>query len=394
MGGRHGRNGGVELREKSIRIVFSYRGKQRKETLYLDNAPLPNTPANAKYALRVAAQVRESIKAGTFVYKEFFPNSPNAEEHSPDDIMLHATMDRWLDLLELKPSTKAQYVRRINSFWKKALPDQAIRAVRHSHILEALKKGTWKSGKSRNNELSMIRGFFEFAKHDKLIDDNPCEDVSRVGYQPPPPDPFSLSEANLILKVIAEKEHEQTRNYCETMFFTGMRSSEGIAAAWSNFDQSRRELKIDGGNVYDEETDTTKTFTARIIKLNSVAFRAIMRQKNYTFFSKSGKIFHDPATGHPWSYAKITDVRTFWERALKLAGVRYRKPYNMRHTYATIGLMGGAKPAFMAKQLGHSLQMFFNVYSKWISSDDDMREMDRIEAAINANSPELTQKLG
>ncbi|ELX12978.1 phage integrase-like catalytic core domain-containing protein [Janthinobacterium sp. HH01] len=48
----------------------------------------------------------------------------------------------------------------------------------------------------------------------------------------------------------------------------------------------------------------------------------------------------------------------------------------MRHTYATIGLMSGAKPGFLAKQLGHGLRMFFTVYAKWISSSDDDLEME------------------
>jgi integrase len=68
--------GGVELRETSIRILFSYQGKQRKETLYLDNAPLPPTPANAKYARRVVAEIKDKIDAGTFRYVDYFPHSP------------------------------------------------------------------------------------------------------------------------------------------------------------------------------------------------------------------------------------------------------------------------------------------------------------------------------
>jgi integrase len=44
--------------------------------------------------------------------------------------------------------------------------------------------------------------------------------------------------------------------------------------------------------------------------------------------------------------------------------------------------MSGAKPAFLAKQLGHSLRMFFEVYAKWISSVDDQLEMRKVDAAI------------
>lgn len=47
--------------------------------------------------------------------------------------------------------------------------------------------------------------------------------------------------------------------------------------------------------------------------------------------------------------------------------------------------MSGAKPAFLAKQLGHSLRMFFEVYAKWISSVDDRLEIAKVDFAI-ANS--------
>lgn len=69
---------GIELRENSIRVIFSYMGRQHKETLYVNNNPLPPTPANAKYASRVATDIKAKIAAGVFVYAEYFPHSPHA----------------------------------------------------------------------------------------------------------------------------------------------------------------------------------------------------------------------------------------------------------------------------------------------------------------------------
>jgi integrase len=57
---------GVNVRESSIRIVFRYKGKQRLERLCLDNASLPPTPANLKYAARIAAEIKEKVRLGTF----------------------------------------------------------------------------------------------------------------------------------------------------------------------------------------------------------------------------------------------------------------------------------------------------------------------------------------
>lgn len=115
--------------------------------------------------------------------------------------------------------------------------------------------------------------------------------------------------------------------------------------------------------------------------LNDMAVDALQRQKAHTFL-EGGHVFHDLKTGKPWKYRTITDVRGFWEITLKQLGIRYRRPYNMRHTYATIGLMSGAKPGFLADQLGHSLRMFFDVYAKWLRSVDDQLEVAKVDSAI------------
>ncbi|KGS55144.1 putative phage integrase [Burkholderia pseudomallei MSHR5613] len=41
----------------------------------------------------------------------------------------------------------------------------------------------------------------------------------------------------------------------------------------------------------------------------------------------------------------------------------------MTHCYATAMLMAGMTPAFCAKQLDHSVEMFLTTYSKWIDGD-------------------------
>jgi len=41
-------------------------------------------------------------------------------------------------------------------------------------------------------------------------------------------------------------------------------------------------------------------------------------------------------------------------------------------------LMASVNPAFMARQLDHSLEMFFKVYTKWIDDQHDERELAKI----------------
>lgn len=64
---------------------------------------------------------------------------------------------------------------------------------------------------------------------------------------------------------------------------------------------------------------------------------------------------------------------------LPIAGIRSRDARQTRHTYATLMLLAGAKPAFVSRQMGHAnSQMFFKTYSKWLDSEDDWREVRKL----------------
>lgn len=387
----------IEIRAQSIRIRFTFQGRQCARRLCVDGNAIKPTPANVKYAYRIAAEIGDKIRLGVFNPDEYFPennqtkrnksveNSAGVDKTNTGDShsapLLYDLMDKWIAVHDIKASTRKQYKARLNSFWKTQLKNVPVDKIRCSDVLTALANGTWKSAKSRNNELSMIRGVFDLAKNDKFIKENPCDTITHKLFQRKKPDPFSLDEVNSILNHLQLNQHEQIFNFVQFMFFTGLRTSEGLALRWGNIDFRGREMLVEGGNVYDDESETTKTSESRTVLLNKSALEALSRQKAHTFLLGQ-HVFHDPKTSLPWKYQTITDVRTFWKNTLRQTGIRYRRPYNMRHTYATLGLMSGAKPAFMAHQLGHSLRMFFEVYAKWINSSDDRTELNKMDEAI------------
>lgn len=375
---------GVEVRESSIRVLFSYAGKQRKETVKVDGVALAPSAANIKYAARLVAEVKLQIATGTFDYRKTFPDSSQAPAPTgrTGEELFFELIDRWWVLLELKPSTKRQYRQQKDNFWKVHLPNKPVEDFVHSDIKGALRKGTWKSNKSRNNQLSIIRSVFDLAVMDKQIKENPCAGLEYADVQKRGPDPFTLDEVRKILASAAEHYSEHIQNYLQFQFFSGLRTSEAIALAWSNVDFNKGEILVEVVNVYDEEQDSTKTSTARVVKLPREALAALLSQRRLT--GSSSKIFHDPYYNEPWLYHRITRA-AFWTTTLKRMGIRHRRTYNTRHTFATIGLMAGVNPAFMARQLGHSLEMFFRVYAKWIDGQHDERELAKFEAALQSN---------
>ncbi|WP_415843323.1 tyrosine-type recombinase/integrase [Xenorhabdus thuongxuanensis] len=61
-----------------------------------------------------------------------------------------------------------------------------------------------------------------------------------------------------------------------------------------------------------------------------------------------------------------------WNFLIKRSGVRHRKSYQTRHTYACWMLSAGANPSFIATQMGHvSSQMVHSVYGAWMSENSD-----------------------
>ena len=56
-------------------------------------------------------------------------------------------------------------------------------------------------------------------------------------------------------------------------------------------------------------------------------------------------------------------------------------------------LMANMTPAFCAKQLGHSVEMFLRTYAKWIDGGQNALEMKRLEEALTRDlSPIYFQK--
>jgi integrase len=62
--------------------------------------------------------------------------------------------------------------------------------------------------------------------------------------------------------------------------------------------------------------------------------------------------------------------KTLWQPLCQRAGVRYRNPYQVRHSYASGLLTNGTNPWYVAQQLGHiDVQMVFRIYGKFIPAD-------------------------
>lgn len=363
-----GRTGaGVEVRAKSIRFTFV----PGKPTLTVNGVPAKPTPANVKWAHRLAAEIRERMRFGTFSMAEYFPLAGTAGA----PVTVASQLDSWLAGQRIEASTRAGYESAAR-FWKATVGDKPLRALKHSDVLTALATRPDLSGKTVNNRVSVLREAVALAVLDRMLTDNPVANIPSAAWQRLPVDPFTANEVEAILAEMRARYPAQVANYTAAKFFTGMRTGESFGLRWPSVDLASGHIVVRESIVSGQEKASTKTNTTRTVLLNSRALEAIKAQKAHTFMA-GGHVFHDPRDGKRWGGEP--KFRWYWVPTLKRLGIRHRPPYNTRHTYATTMLMAGMKPAFCAGQMGHSVEIFLRTYAKWIPGAGDAAEMAKLE---------------
>lgn len=89
----------------------------------------------------------------------------------------------------------------------------------------------------------------------------------------------------------------------------------------------------------------------RVVTLLQPALDALQAQRVHT--QLAGKeVFLNPRTGEPWLHDGPIR-KTAWQPALRQAQVRYRYPYQTRHTFASTLLSAGENPVWVASMMGH-----------------------------------------
>lgn len=370
---------GVYPRGDSIRIQIRYKTKKYSGTLKLK----PN-PSNLAHAARVREQMLFDLRTDQYNPEKYFNTSgaaPSPAQPQAPIITFHEMAYRWVtSQSHLSEGTLRQYKLSLRRVWLPLFADRDITQIKYSELAQAVGKIKWTSAKTRNNNLITLRKVFEMAYLDELIDNNPTERIANQKVQHEQPDPFDLDEIEQILDYMDALYDPQISNYFEFAFFTGLRPEEQIELKWTDYDQQQKQIRIQRAKSYGT-VKNVKNNKIRDIDLNDRAVQAINKQKAYTFL-KSEYIFLNPNTEKQWADQAKQRTR-YWVPTIKRLAIRYRPPYQARHSYATMLLMSGVNPAYAANQMGHSVQVFFNVYARWITRQDQQREQEKLSKFLD-----------
>jgi integrase len=362
---------GVRAASKSsIEISFMVDGKQCRERL-----PLEPTPANLKRAQQQKASIDLAIHRGEFEYAEAFPRSKRAVSAvgQSGQVPLGQYLDEWLERKAgiLKASTLDGYRKIVAGVLVPALGSLALASVTRKEVRAAMAKMS-ATNKRLANVQSCLRSALSDAVDDELIESNPLAGWTYSVKGKPRTedeiDPFSPDEQRAILAAATG----QYRNLLQFAFWTGLRTSELVALEWGDIDWHRGEVRVSRGlTAAASEAETPKTAAGvRSVRLLPMSFEALKAQREHTYIEGKA-VFHDPR--HNRAFNGDQELRkSLWTPTIRRAGVRYRNPYQTRHTYASMMLSAGEHPMWVAKQMGHaSWLMIARVYGRWIPTDGD-----------------------
>jgi len=372
---------GVKARASSLQIWFNYEGERVFETLEWNP-----TETNLDRAARLRKQVVEEIKAGVFSYAAHFPNSPRAaEEKSSEAPTFFDVAKQFLAMVDTD-HCRADYRNALNRTWG-PLFDLPVDEVHYSHLLQCAERLDGKSAKYYNNEKVSLNGVLSLAKDMDYIENNPASKLKNRKVTKDDADPFSQEEAESVIAHMYEYYGEVYGCYTEIGFFTGLRApSEMIGLRWENVDLRSGYLRVIERTVKGEHKAGTKTGKARDVELFDRVQAALRRLRKYS----DEWVFICPDTNEPFKTGKALVAR--WNTALSALQIRRRRMYNMRHTCATYLLEHDVSPGAAAEQLGHSLQMFFTVYAKWLNADKKKAELQKANQAPLKNVAATAKK--
>lgn len=346
----------------------------RTEGYGRERLQLPPTPANIRYAEKLRGEILGKIERGTFVLAEYFPDSPRVKRDVPS-MRFQDLAQEWLKIKapDIQHSTAHHYQQTLDSYHFERWNDMALAEFdfrKTKLLLSALPANP----KTFNNIATVIRQIFEYGSKAGMLREPLHELVEMRRRQKPEPDPFTLAEVEQLLACFPEGK---PRDYYEFAFFSGLRPSEQIALRRDNVNMRRSVVRIDQA-LTRGQVKGTKTGNTRDIELPARALAALQRQLKRD--TDSERVFTDdygqamPGTDTP--------LDAWWRPALAASGLRKRDARQTRHSFATICLMAGLRPAWAASQMGHSVEMFFRVYSKWIVGADHGAERRKLDQFV------------
>lgn len=388
------------VRYGNIYIDFRYRGIRCREQTRLED-----TPSNRKRAKQILERIEAEITLNTFDYAKYFPKSKRVAQFVVHDTLkdhvssavptLADFSEVWLAENEVtwrfshKETVDLTLRKYLVATFGETPMDKITRpeilAFRASLVKKPRHNGTIGLSPARINTILMILAQIlrEGAARYNFI--SPCIGIKALKRQKTPIEPFSLAEVSLLIETV----RPDYKNYLIVRFFTGMRTGEVDGLKWEYVDFERREILVRETWTRERTEYTKNDGSQREIQMSPPVYDALLAQKTVT--GKSPYVFCN-RDGNPLCNRNFTN--RVWHPLLRYLDLKKRRPYQTRHTAATLWLSSGESPEWIARQMGHTTtEMLFTVYSRFVPNltRQDGSAIERLLATRFPTAPSSTE---
>ena len=381
----------VRVRKDTGLLFLDFRWNGRR---FREQTALPDTHANRERVGRVLAKIRKQIDIGTFDHSSFFARHTNAMSRedatsSGDPTAKPAASEanvsnsstaaarpsfreftqQWVG--EHAVEWRRSHLRSLQSTIKRYLlprfGDRPIAEITKADVFAFRSDLAKTPGRKNKDALSnkRINGIIGPLKQilneaaDRFDFASPVTNLRPLKVRKSDVFPFTLAEVEQILATV----RPDYRDYLLVRFFTGMHSGEIDGLKWKYIDFDHRLILVREAFVLGEDEYTKTDGSQRDIQMSSPVVEALRRQEKATR-KLSAYVFCN-REGNAIDNKNFTE--RVWRPLLRHLGLAIRRPYQMRHTAATLWLAAGESPEWIARQLGHtSTQMLFKVYLRYV----------------------------
>ncbi|MEP2652699.1 MAG: site-specific integrase [Paraglaciecola sp.] len=333
---------------------------------YRETIPAPHSKTIEKKLGDQEAIYKMAITINEKSYLDKYPNSKilqKAFRCESDFFTIDQYSSIWFQQKQRNWShtTIRGYSQKYNSYIKPNFGHMRLKDFKASMFDEWASKQTL-SGKSINEARNVIHQIFKRAFYDGVIDNNPAERIERYKQDHKEPEPFTKKE---IAKILAALETPY-QEFFQFAIWTGLRTGELLGLRWQDIDLDNNLAHIRTNITQGKEKEPKTKGSIRKIELLPEARNAlnsIINSEHYDNF----RVFIDPKTKTTYKYAD--GLRKYiWKPTLECIGVKYRCPYQCRHTFASTMLSQGRNPMWVASQMGHAdWGMIRKTYGRWIN---------------------------
>ena len=174
--------------------------------------------------------------------------------------------------------------------------------------------------------------------------------------------------------------------------YAGLRPGEALALRWG--DVRERTLLVERSVSLGAEK-ATKTGATRTVRLLA-PLAADLREWRMRSGRPDDRALAFPGRdGRPWSQPAYQSWRRrAFARAASAAGVQGARPYDLRHSFASLLLHEGRNVIYVARQLGHGAQLTLGTYGHVIDElDEQQPRQDAEDAILAARSSAVAHQL-